>query len=180
MPLCCSPRCLRIRHLTPGEDGPLRRVFAGLSPRSRYLRYQRAAPLLANPTVAALVHLRPGVHEALVAEVDDEPVGIARWIRQHSGEALAEIAVEVMDAEQGRGIGGRLTAAAARSAWDAGIESLTFWVHAEHGGLRDRLVRLGAAAVTDEPGQFRISTGALLIGHGGFAAPDSLDGIVTR
>jgi GNAT superfamily N-acetyltransferase len=177
---CCSPRCLRIRHLAPGEDGPLRRVFAGLSRRSRYLRYQRAAPLLATSTVTALVRLQPGTHEALVAEVDDEPVGIARWIRSHADAQLAEIAVEVVDAEQGRGIGGLLAGAAARGARDAGVDYLTFWVHAEHGRLRQRLLRLGATPVADEPGQFRLSPRALLTADRGFAAPDSVDGIVIR
>jgi GNAT superfamily N-acetyltransferase len=158
---------LRIRPLRPAEDAPLRRVFEGLSPRSRYLRYQRAAPVLSAATVRALVDLAPGSHVALAAEVDGEPVGIARWIRHRSGDPAgdathAEIALEVIDAAQGRGIGRRLTAAAARSALDAGIECLTCWVNAAHGGLRDRLLSLGAQQAADDPDRFRVHPAALL------------------
>ena len=153
---------LRIRPLRPCEDAPLRRVFEGLSPRSRFLRYQRAAPVLPATTVQALVDLEPGSHVALAAEIEGEPVGIARWIRHRTDSEHAEIALEVIDAVQGRGIGRRLTAAAARSALDAGIECLSCWVDVEHGPLRNRLLSMGAHAAPDEPDRLRLATAALL------------------
>ncbi len=175
---------LRIRPLEPGEDAPLRRVFAGLSPRSRFLRYQRAAPVPSASMVRALVDLRPGIHVALAAEIDGRPVGLARWIRHSTnlrgsdvtgadsaggptaGAPHAEIAVEVIDAMQGRGIGRRLTAAAARSALDAGIDCLTCWVDVTHGGLRHRLLSLGAEQAADDADHFRLRP-KLLLGNGG-------------
>ncbi|MGS0683896.1 N-acetyltransferase family protein [Nakamurella sp. GG22] len=155
---------LRIRPLRPAEDAPLRRVFEGLSPQSRFLRYQRAAPVLSASTVQALVDLRPGSHVALAAEIDGDPVGIVRWIRHRHHRAHAEIALEVIDAVHGRGIGRRLTAAAARSALDAGIECFTCWVAAAQGRLRDRLLSLGAEQAADDPDQFRLHPAALLAG----------------
>ncbi len=171
MPACCHvPNdLLLIRPLEPAEDAPLLRVFEGLSPRSRFLRYQRAAPALSASAVRALVDLRPGFHVALAAEIRGEPVGIARWIRHGSGDpnavsAHAEIALEVIDEQQGRGVGRRLTAAAARSALDSGIECFTLWVDVGHGGLRRRLLSLGAQQETDDPDQFRLHPAALLAG----------------
>ncbi len=166
---------LRIRPLHPAEDAPLRRVFEGLSPRSRFLRYQRAAPVLSASMVRALVDLRPGHHVAMAAEICGEPVGIVRWIRHgpddphgaggpNGDSAHAEIALEVIDEQQGRGVGRRLTAAAARSALDAGIECFTVWVDAANEGLRHRLVSLGAQQAADDPDHFRLHPAVLLAG----------------
>ena len=101
--------------LSHAEDGPLRQVFAGMSQRSRFLRYHRATPALSSSMVASLVDIRPGYHVALAAEIGGEPVGIVRWIRHPSKPAHAEIAAEVVDALQGCGLGRQLAAAAARS-----------------------------------------------------------------
>lgn len=167
MPVPADPathRTVRIRPLERADDGQLRKVFAGLSPQSRYLRYQRAAPVLSSSMARALVDIRPGFHIAPTAELDGEPVGIARWIRQPTDPTHAEIAVEVIDAVQGRGLGRRLTAAAAGSALEAGIEWLTLWVHSQHEGLRERLLSLGARPAADDPDEFRIASTALLAG----------------
>ena len=166
MPACCHvPNdLLLIRPLEPAQDAPLHRVFEGLSPRSRFLRYQRAAPALSASAVRALVDLRPGHHVAMAAEMCGEPVGIVRWIRHGHNHADAEIALEVIDEQQGRGVGRRLTAAAARSALDAGIVCFTLWVDAAHGGLRRRLLALGAQQAADDPDHFRLHPAALLAG----------------
>ncbi len=104
-------RCwLRIRHLQPGEYGPVDAVFAGLSARSRYLRFHSGVPYLSEPSRQALVAVDGARHVALVAEVASrsgrQPVGIARFVA--TGPQRAEVAFEVVDAWHGRGVGRRL------------------------------------------------------------------------
>ena len=157
-------RSVRIRMLSHAEDGPLRQVFAGMSQRSRFLRYHRATPALSSSMVAALVDIRPGYHVALAAEISGEPVGIVRWIRHPSKPAHAEIAAEVVDALQWCGLGRQLAAAAARSALAAGVEWFTLWVHSDNVGLR-RLLRAAEARVAaDDPDEFRVAVRILLAG----------------
>ena len=69
-------------------------------------------------------------HVALVAEQDGAPVGIVRWVRED--ETTAEIALEVVDAAHGRGVGRALLAAARASAVEAGIERLVAYVTADN------------------------------------------------
>ena len=84
-------------------------VFAGLSERSRRLRFLGSKPRLLESDVRHLVDVGRAGHEA-VAAVDQETgltVGIARYVRDE-GAPEAEIAFEVVDAWQGRGLGKRL------------------------------------------------------------------------
>ncbi len=104
-------RCwLRIRHLQPGEHGAVDAVFAGLSARSRYLRFHSGKPYLSEPSRQALVAVDGARHVALVAEVPSsagrQPVGIARFVR--TGPQQAEMAFAVVDAWHGRGVGRHL------------------------------------------------------------------------
>ena len=160
---CTRP--VRIRTLARADDETLRRVFAGMSQRSRFLRYHCATPALPASMVAALVDLRPGHHVALAAEIGGEPVGIARWIRQPSRPAHAELAAEVVDAVQGCGLGRQLAAAAARSALGAGVEWFTLWVHSDNVGIRRWLRSLDARTSRDDPDEFRVPVRTVLIGR---------------
>ena len=103
-------RCLRVRHLQPGEYGPVDAVFAGLSAHSRYLRFHSGVPYLSEPSRRALVAVDGARHIALVAEVPSgpgwRPVGIARFVA--TGSQRAEMAFAVIDAWHGRGVGRRL------------------------------------------------------------------------
>jgi GNAT superfamily N-acetyltransferase len=101
---------LNIRPLH-GEDGStVDTVFAGLSERSRYLRFHAPMPRLPGSVRRGLLYLYPGDRAALVAEVPGQtapvPVGIARLGR--TGPADAEFAIAVVDHWHGLGIGRRL------------------------------------------------------------------------
>jgi GNAT superfamily N-acetyltransferase len=98
-----------LRRLRRGERAPVLAVFGGLSDRSRRLRFLGAKPRLPERDVEALVDVGCCGREAVVA-VEQEggrPVGIARFVRD-GHEPEAEVAFEVVDEWQGRGVGRRL------------------------------------------------------------------------
>ncbi|GAA4558489.1 GNAT family N-acetyltransferase [Pseudonocardia xishanensis] len=97
---------VRLRDLGPGEEDVLDAVFAGLSATSRYRRFHYGTPALTPAVRASLAAVDGERHLAVAAFVGDEPVGIARLIA--TGGGRADLAVEVVDAWQGRGVGGRL------------------------------------------------------------------------
>jgi GNAT superfamily N-acetyltransferase len=97
------------RPLRAGERTPVLEIFAGLSERSRRLRFLGSKPRLLESDLAHLVDVGCCGREA-VAAIDQETggtVGIARFVRDE-GAPEAEIAFEVVDAWQGRGVGRRL------------------------------------------------------------------------
>ena len=110
---------IAVRRLDHGERSPVLDVFAGLSERSRRLRFLGAKPRLPERDLDLLVDVGCCGREAVVAieQEHGQPVGIARFVRDgHAPEA--EVAFEVVDAWQGRGVGRRLVedlAALARS-----------------------------------------------------------------
>jgi GNAT superfamily N-acetyltransferase len=98
-----------VRPLRQGERQPVLDVFAGLSERSRRLRFLGMKPRLPERDLAYLVDVGRCGREA-VAAVDQETgktLGIARFVRD-PGAPEAEIAFEVVDDWQGRGLGRRL------------------------------------------------------------------------
>ena len=92
-----------LRPLGPGEAEPLEAVFAGLSPASRLDRYLTAMVRLTPTMVKALTAVDGTDHVAWLASVAGAPAGIARFVR--TAPDTAEVALEVVDAHQGRGLG---------------------------------------------------------------------------
>ena len=101
-----------LRDLRPDEAGLVEQVFEGLSAHSRYLRFHAPAPRLTASMRAALSDVRRGV--TLVASQDGTPLGIVRVIP--TGPGQGELAVEVVDAAQRRGVGTALIRAAVERA----------------------------------------------------------------
>ena len=100
-----------LRPLHHGERKPVLDVFAGLSERSRRLRFLGSKPRLLEREVEWLVDVGCCGREAVVA-IDQETgktVGLARFVRDVDAPE-AEIAFEVVDDWQGRGLGRQLLA----------------------------------------------------------------------
>lgn len=92
-----------LRPLGPGETEPLLAVFDQLSAASRFDRYLAGVPRLPSTMLKALAAVDGHDHVAWLASVAGQPAGIARYVRV--GAASAEVAFEVADAHQGRGLG---------------------------------------------------------------------------
>jgi GNAT superfamily N-acetyltransferase len=112
----------RIRELGPGDGDVVDVVFAGLSPRSRYLRFQSHATELSAATRRSLTALDGHTHIALAAFAQGVPIGIVRII--DLGHGRAELAVEVVDSWQGCGVGTQLLQAARERAAAMGYREL--------------------------------------------------------
>jgi GNAT superfamily N-acetyltransferase len=132
-----------VRPLCPGETGPLERVFDGLSPRSRYLRFLAPVPRLTTSTLQQLTDVDHVRHGSWVAQLGSEPVGIGRWVRPAGTVGLAEIALEVVDDHHGQGFGRLLLDVVGAAAAEAGIGSLLWLMDEGNQQIRRLAVPLG-------------------------------------
>jgi len=113
---------VHIRELGPGDGDVVDVVFAGLSPRSRYLRFQFPIGELSAATRRGLTAVDGHAHVALAAFASGCPIGIVRIF--DLGDRRGELAVEVVDRWQGRGVGTQLLQAARDRAVDMGYREL--------------------------------------------------------
>lgn len=131
---------LTIRSLRNGDTTTVAALFERLGSRSRERRFCGAKPRLSDAELDRLARV-DGTHHVLVGFVDGEPapIGIARLVRD--GDA-AEIAFEVADDYQGRGLGTILARELAADARAAGITTLIATVCGENPGAVSLLTRL--------------------------------------
>ena len=124
---------IEIRPIRP-DDGPrIERLFYRLSPESLYRRFFAPMTRPDRRMVARLVEVDYVDRLALTAVVDDEIIGVARFDRLAAvappqldvDPGLAEAAVIVDDAWQGRGIGTRLLWRLTAAARQRGVHSFT-------------------------------------------------------
>lgn len=113
---------IALRPLHRGERKPVLDVFAGLSERSRRLRFLGSKPRLPERDVDWLVDVGCCGREAVVAsdEATGRTVGLARFVRDADAPE-AEIAFEVVDEWQGRGVGRQLLGELRTLALEQGI-----------------------------------------------------------
>ena len=129
-----------MRPLRNGDADTVLAVFARLGERSRRARFNGPKPRLSAADLQQLATVDATRH-ALVAYVrgDARPVAIARLVRD--GES-AEIAFEVADEHQQRGIGSALTALLLADARAAGITEVTALVSSDNPAALALLRRL--------------------------------------
>jgi len=113
---------VRLRDLGPGEEDVLDAVFAGLSATSRYRRFHYGTPAMTPAVRTALAAVDGYRHLAVAAFAGTEPIGIARLVA--TGDGRADLAVEVVDAWQGGGIGRRLVRAVLARGVEAGFTAV--------------------------------------------------------
>ncbi len=147
--------------LRPQQAWPVLAVHEGLSPVSRRMRYSAPTPWLSPRMIRVLTDLRPGHHEAYAAWRGGRPIGIVRWIRTSDLADEAELALEVVDVEQGHGVGGELAAFAAVRAWRAGVRTMVVSVDPENVRVHGWLTQLGARAFPEDSDRFAVPAWAL-------------------
>ena len=131
---------LTIRSLGNGDTGTVAALFERLGARSRERRFCGAKPRLTDAELARLARVDER-HHVLVGYVvgDPGPAGMARLVRNGTS---AEIALEVADAHQGRGVGTVLARELAADARAAGITTLVATVCGDNPGVVSVLARI--------------------------------------
>jgi RimJ/RimL family protein N-acetyltransferase len=120
-----------LARLEPSDGEALRRLFYRLSPETIYRRFHSpiVRPDQAQPR--RLLDIDHHDREAVVAVVDGEIVGVARYFRQPGSDA-AELAVVVADAWQRQGLATRMLSALANFARAACIHRFTATVQPDN------------------------------------------------
>jgi GNAT superfamily N-acetyltransferase len=148
------------RPVRPDDEARFRRLWPRLSPETVYRRFHSPLHDLPAATVRRLVVVDHDLREAVVAEVGDEVVGVARYDRSPVDPSTAEFAVVVEDAWQGVGLGRQLIVELLRLAAERGVRTLTATVQADNDRMVGLIRRLlpGSAFVLDE-GIYEVTAG---------------------
>jgi RimJ/RimL family protein N-acetyltransferase len=96
-----------LRPLQRTDRAGLDAAVAGLSDRSRYLRFATAKPRLSARELDRLTDIDHRRHEALLG-IDPRThrgIAVARYVELQDSPGVVEVAVTVADAWQGRGLG---------------------------------------------------------------------------
>ena len=145
---------IEVSPLEPGDAAAVLAVFAGMGPRSRWLRFLTGKPRLTSAEVRRLTAVDQRDHVALVASTttDHRPIGIARFVRSADATECAEVAVAVVDAWQRQGVGTLLLDTLVRRAREVGVRRFTVLASHDNAGALRLLHRL-------PDGLLRVSTG---------------------
>ena len=139
---------VRLRLIGPADRARLAAGFEKLSPESRYLRFFAAMPHLPERMLDRLVATDGWKHVAIGAEVasDDatasEGLGVARFVRLEDAPDVAEVAVAVVDAKQGLGLGTILLRALVDAARERGVHRFRAMLLSENASARALLEAL--------------------------------------
>jgi RimJ/RimL family protein N-acetyltransferase len=146
---------VRVRPIRPEDRDRLREGVHRLSAASRYHRFLAAVSELSEEQLRYLTEIDHVNHLALIAQdpaVPGEPaVGVARCIRLPANPGMAEVAVTVLDAYQGRGLGTLLLRLLSRAAVAQGIRTFRAYVDEDNEAMlrifRDLGAQVGQADV---------------------------------
>jgi len=135
-----------VRPIQPGDKEGLRTAFERLGNESRRRRFMSPVAELGDEDLAYLTEVDHHRHEALVA-IDPRTgdlLAAGRWVRKPGEREVAELAVEVADDWQGRGLGTQLVALLNDRARDEGIRRYEALVSVDNRQVIDVLERFGA------------------------------------
>jgi GNAT superfamily N-acetyltransferase len=133
---------LATRPVRPDDEARFRRLWPRLSRDTVYRRFHAPLHGLPAATVRRLVEVDHDLREAVVAELGDEVVGVARYDRSPADPSNAEFAVVVEDAWQGVGVGRQLILELLRLAAERGVSTLTATVQADNDRMLGLIRRL--------------------------------------
>jgi RimJ/RimL family protein N-acetyltransferase len=144
-----TPTGIAITQLRPGERAAVEFEFRHLGRQSRYQRFLAVKRELTALDLDRLTSVDHWHHEAVIARspVPRAPIGIARYVRGNEFDT-ADIAIEVVDAWQRRGIGTALLLALKERALAAGIRRFIATTLADNKGSLAVIGRLGRYRVT--------------------------------
>ncbi|NDO89041.1 GNAT family N-acetyltransferase [Cellulosimicrobium composti] len=135
-----------VRPIRPEDADALQRFHVGQSERSTYLRFFAPMERLSERDLerfthvdhadrVALVAVRPrdGAPDAAPGDADEDIIGVARFDR--TGPAEAEVAFNIADSAQGRGLGSVLLEHVAAAARERGVRRFTAEVLPQNGKM---------------------------------------------
>jgi len=141
---------LDVRPIAKADRALLADAFEKLSERSRWQRFLGAKPRLSAAELSYLTDVDHRAHEAIAAfdPSDGSLVAVARYATPPGESGTADVAITVLDAWQGQGIGRILGSMLVRRASANGIARLTATTFDDNGPARSVLRRLGFRAVS--------------------------------
>ncbi|MDT4939908.1 MAG: hypothetical protein QOG80_3579 [Pseudonocardiales bacterium] len=125
---------VHLRPICPSDAEALVRFHAGLSARTRYLRYFSAYPRIPERDLIRFTHVDHHDRVAIIVELGDEIIAVGRYERT-TGTDEAEVAFVVADVHQGRGIGSVLLEHLAAAARENGVKQFHAIVLAENSAM---------------------------------------------
>jgi len=141
-----------VRPVRP-EDKPLFIAgWAELSQETVYRRFLQSRDPLSVEELALFTELDHVDHEAIGALAEGRGVGVARYVRDAARPHAAEAAVVVVDAWQGRGLGGKLLRRLCARASENGIRVFTATLLASNEAMLALLSSLGEVVVVRRDG----------------------------
>ena len=112
-----------LRPISPRDAEALQAFHVAQSPRSTYLRFFAAVPRLSERDLRRFTTVDHVDRVALLVLVGEQVIGVGRYDRTAPGEA--EVAFNIADAHQGRGVGSVLLEHLAAAAREQGVERFT-------------------------------------------------------
>ncbi|MCM6774279.1 GNAT family N-acetyltransferase [Nocardia sp. CDC159] len=128
---------VRLRPITPDDAEPLQQFHAGLSDRTRYLRYFGPYPKMTPRDLFRTTHVDYRDRVGLVVELGASIIAVGRYelLTDRDGPRAAEVAFVVADEHQGRGLGSILLEHLAGAAAENGIDTFVAEVLAENNAM---------------------------------------------
>lgn len=131
-----------VRPIRPGDAERLVAFHSRLSPRSSYFRYFTFHPTLSAGEVEHFTHVDYVDRLALVAELDEQIIGVGRYDREARSDE-AEVAFVVADDFQGHGIASLLLDQLADAARARGVTSFSATTMLENRQMLDVFLHSG-------------------------------------
>jgi RimJ/RimL family protein N-acetyltransferase len=149
---------VRLREQTDGDRAVLAEFFAGLSQRSRYLRFMAGVPAQLPPTLLDILDAADGrSHVGLIAVHQGRAIGTVRYIRAADGAPEADVGIAVADELHGQGLGRLMLRELMQRAAASGIDRLRFELLAENRAARALVGGFGASLRSDGQVTFAVA-----------------------